>query len=49
MENKKNILEELEKEAPFLSKIKKENNEKYIPREPRRFFFHFSKKFSKNY
>ncbi|PCI98135.1 MAG: hypothetical protein COB15_06470 [Flavobacteriales bacterium] len=25
MENKKNILEELEKEAPFLSKIKKEN------------------------
>jgi hypothetical protein len=34
MENKKNILEELEKEAPFLSKIKKENNfstpEKYF-------------------
>ncbi len=26
MENKKNILEELEKEAPFLSKIKKENH-----------------------
>jgi len=26
MENKKNILDELEKEAPFLSKIKKENH-----------------------